>query len=55
MKLMEQNKLGLLNASANCQSKWTRIEGGKKSIIDFEITKQEDEDILTSMVVELGG
>ena len=28
--LMEQNKLGLLNTSANYHAKWTRIEGGKK-------------------------
>ena len=45
-------QVGLLNASANCQGKWTRIEGGKKFIIDFAITKQEDEAILTSLVAD---
>ena len=51
-KLVNKHNLLILNAKPNCQGKWTRSQEGKKSVIDYAITKQEDEDILTSMEID---
>ena len=45
-KLANKHNLLILNTKPNCQGKWTRSQEGKKSVIDYAITKQEDEDIL---------
>ena len=51
-KLVSKHNLLILNAKPNCQGKWTRSQEGKKSVIDYAITKQEHEDILTSMEID---
>ena len=51
-KLVNKHNLLILNAKSHCQWKWTRPQEGNKSVIDYAITKQEDEDILTSMEID---
>ena len=51
-KLVNKHNLLILNAKPNCQGNWKRSQEGKKSVIDYAITKQEDEDILTSMEID---
>ena len=51
-KLANKHYLLILNTKPNCQGKWSRSQEGKKSVIDYAITKQEDEDILSSMEID---
>ena len=34
MKMMENTKMEMINSWEKCKGTWTRIEGGKKSVLD---------------------
>jgi hypothetical protein len=48
------NKLGLkiMNSSKKCKGTWTRIEGCKKSVLDYIIINEEDEELVKYMNID---
>ena len=52
IKMIEKEKLVILNASEKCEGKWTRDENEEKSIIDYVIIDEEDEKFITSLKID---
>jgi hypothetical protein len=52
MKMVLEQDLTLLNMCTKCKGKWTRISGDKKSIIDYAMTRQEDEKYVSKIVID---
>ena len=52
LKLVKKKNLIILNSTEICKGMWTRVEGGKKSAIDFIITRREDLSDFQSMVID---
>ena len=43
IEMVEGNYLKIINAEDCCKGKWTSEEGGVKSIIDYVITRNDDD------------
>ena len=52
LKLERNHQLKILNKSEVCKGKWSRVEGEKKSILDYVLMKKEDEKALLSMLID---
>ena len=52
IKMIEEAKLELVNASEKCEGKWTREEAGKKSIIDYVLCTREDAHVITKVMID---
>ena len=51
-KMMIENKLTVVNSLKCTKGLWTREQGDSKSIIDFVITKTEDETDILNMIID---
>ena len=51
-KMIEKNKLLVLNGLERCNGIWTREEGGSRNILDYVIIDQGDEDAVVDMTVD---
>ena len=51
-KMVENNKLLVLNAMEKCSGTWTREEGGSKSVLDYLVINQGDERDVVEMMVD---
>ena len=51
-KMMTENKLTVVNSLKCTKGLWTREQGDSKSIIDFVITKTEDETDILNMIID---
>ena len=52
INIVKRQELMLVNSSERTSGKWTREEGNAKSIIDYVLIKQEDEDDVTEMKID---
>ena len=52
--MVEGNHLKRINAEDCCKGKWTREEGGVKSITDYVITRNDDGQWLNEMEIDEG-
>ena len=52
IKVIKQNKLSVLNNSIRCEGRWTRIQNDQKSIIDYGIIREEDEDSIVQVTID---
>ena len=52
INIVKRQELMLVNNSERTSGKWTREEGNAKSIIDYVLIKQEDEDDVTEMKID---
>ena len=53
LKLMNKYKMKLVNADPLCEGTWTRIEGQERSILDYIIMFQEDNELLINMTIDV--
>ena len=51
-KMIEKNKLIVLNAVDSCVGTWTREEGGSKSVLDYVVIDQEDERAVVDVKID---
>ena len=52
LKLIQKKNLTILNSNKICQGLWTRNENGKKSVIDYVITKTGDIQDIKSVLID---
>ena len=52
IKMIEEENLCLVNASKKCEGRWTRVENGKKSILDYVLIEQDDEKYMIDMKID---
>ena len=52
LKMALENDLAILNKSTKCQGKWTRMQGNEKSILDYILIFQEDEQYIEHMEID---
>ena len=52
IEMMNSKKLKLINSMDKCKGKWTRIEGGKKSIIDYMIIRIDNEEDVVEATID---
>ena len=52
IELVKNQNLKLLNASKKCRGLWTRVEGEKKSVLDYMIVDAENEELVKEMWVD---
>ena len=48
-ELIKNQNLRLLNTSKKCNGLWTRVEGEKKSVLDYMIVEAENEELVKGM------
>ena len=53
-KMIEKNKLLVLNSMDSCVGTWTREEGETKSVLDYLVINQKDEKAVKGMIVDEG-
>ena len=51
-ELIKSHNLKLLNTSKKCTGLWTRMEGEKKSVLDYVIIDADNEDLVKKMVID---
>ena len=52
LKLCEQNNLKILNGEKCCRGVWTRVQNEEKSVLDYVITRNEDVNLVNSMIID---
>ena len=52
LKMVLEQDLVILNNSAKCQGKWTRILGKEQSILDYALMFQEDEQYIDYTIID---
>ena len=52
LKFLEEEEMVAANAQAQCEGKWTFMEGGSKSVIDFIVVQDENRDQVVRVKVE---
>ncbi|XP_066952502.1 golgin subfamily A member 6-like protein 22 [Macrobrachium rosenbergii] len=52
LKLIRQNKLMVINNHRKCKGTWTRIQNTQKSIIDYVMIKEDDEEGIQIMEID---
>ena len=52
LKMVEEQEFAILNTHNKCDGKWTRIENGKKSVIDYVLTSNNDKEHLNKMIID---
>ena len=51
-KLIEDEKLKIINSTEKCKGLWTRTEGDKKSVLDYVIVSSEHEEKVEEMIID---
>ncbi len=52
LKMLEKHNIALGNAQEICEGLWTRIEGTKKSVIDYVLVAEEDLGLIKHMSID---
>ena len=52
LKLIKDMDLTVLNAHENCQGLWTRIENGKRSVIDYALIEKEHVESVEEVMID---
>ena len=52
VKIIKENNMIILNGLEKCRGKWTRSSGREKSIIDYIMIGEEDENGVKSLIIE---
>ena len=52
LKMMQKFKLKMLNAEEGCEGLWTRIEGPKKSVLDYILVFEDDLKLVNNMEID---
>ena len=52
LKTAVEADLSILNKSTKCQGKWTRIQGKEKSILDYILIFQDDEQYINHIEID---
>ena len=52
LKLVDRNRLTILNSNEKCHGLWTRVENGNKSVLDYVIVDEESNPALCSMNID---
>ncbi|XP_068240117.1 kinesin-like protein KIF15 [Palaemon carinicauda] len=50
--LAEESNMIFANSNTKCRGTWTKIEKEKKSVIDYALVREEDEEGISSMVID---
>ena len=50
--MVKSQNLKILNSSKKCTGLWTRVEGVKKSVLDYMIIETENEDLVKEMWID---
>ena len=52
LTMLKKHNLMVVNATEKCRGVWTRTQGNEKSILDYIIMKESDEDNIVQMVID---
>ena len=52
LKTVKEQEMIIINANNKCKGMWTRIEGNKKSVIDYVLTGEENENNIKEMIID---
>ena len=52
LRIINKYNLCVLNGDKICTGKWTRIEGQEKSVLDYVITRKEDKELFSAMLID---
>ena len=52
LKFVDKLGLKIMNRSKVCDGTWTRVEGNKKSVLDYFIINEEDEELVKCMLID---
>ena len=52
IKIIKENNMIILNSLEKCRGKWTRNSGREKSIIDYIMIGEEDENGVESIIID---
>ena len=52
LRLVKNEEMEILNRQEACEGKWTRIQGNKKSILDYVIVNKGDGSYVNKMVID---
>ena len=52
IKMIKENNMIILNCLEKCRGKWTRSSGREKSIIDYIMIGEEDENRVESIIID---
>ena len=52
LKMTKKMNMKIMNTSDTCQGVWTRVEGEKKSVLDYVIMNRADEDLVKTMYID---
>ena len=52
INMIKENNMVILNSLEKCQEKWTRSSGREKSIIDYIMIGEEDENGVESIIID---
>ena len=50
--MIKENNMIILNSLEKCRGKWTRSSGREKSIIDYIMIGEEDENVVESIIID---
>ena len=52
LDMVGKHDLKIMNTSKKCQGVWTRTDGSKRSILDYVIVENEDEELVKEMIID---
>ena len=52
LKTIEEQGMIIINSHNKCRGLWTRIEDNKKSVIDYVLTSEENENNINEMIID---
>ena len=52
LEIIKNEEMEILNTHIKCEGLWTRMEGGKKSVIDYVLINKEDTKYLNQMIID---
>ncbi len=52
LSLIREEKLALMNGSEICKGLWTRVEGNKKSVLDYVVVSKENRNAVGEMIID---
>ena len=50
--MIKKHEFTILNRHCKCKGIWTRIEGEQRSVIDYAVVSEGDEDHLNEMIID---
>ena len=52
LEMVNKQNMKIVNTSDKCQGRWTRTDGTKRSILDYVLINNEDEEMVKQMIID---